>query len=84
MSGKYLRIKKNEKSHDNIFLFEMEIGHNDMLGILKKTYPDVEVISAGFWSVNGNGSFHVYGRSVSLNIDSHESDSMLFNLRFDL
>lgn len=36
MSGKYLRIKKNEKSHDNIFLFELEIGHADMFKLLKK------------------------------------------------
>lgn len=84
MSGKYLRIKKNEESHDNLFLFEMEIGHDDMLGILKKTYPDIKVISAGFWSIDSSGKFYTHGRSVSLNIDSHESDSMLFKYRFDL
>lgn len=83
MAGKFLRYKRTPEDGDTFVLIERIKGHDDMFEMLKKTYPDIVIVSAGFWCVTHTGRFKAYGESVSLKVKSIETDTMMLNYNFE-
>lgn len=78
MANKYIVIETNRDGEIS-FLFPQVVGHDDMCEMLKSRYPDLKVLSAGFWSINNGGDLIPYGSSVSLNVNSRPEDIYILN-----
>ena len=80
--GKYIIYKEHSVDDDNEItpiIFPKAIGHDVMVMMLKKTFKDLIVISAGFVSIENNNLI-TYGDSFSLKIGSRPEDKTLINI----
>ena len=82
MANKYL-IFRTEEYGESPLLFEQLIEHKEMAKIIKGSYPEAVIVSAGFWDTNKDGVYKPYGESISLNISSRKEDEIILNMRFN-
>ena len=68
---KYIVVKKIGES---IIVFPSSLNHQE----IANRFADCEIMSAGFVTIDGK--IKCYGESVSLNIRSRETDSLLLEI----
>ena len=59
-------------------LFPSQIGHNEIVQMVKSVYPGIEPVSAGFVSPDKT----CYGESVSIKLSSRKVDTNIVKIMF--
>jgi hypothetical protein len=88
MSMKYIVVKRHDH-REQLFIFPFEIEHQNFHDLIKKTYPDVQLVSAGSFG-NFRDKCNVFpdnatvdqvslhGESFTLGSRSRPEDTKLF------
>jgi hypothetical protein len=89
MSMKYVVVKGADQS-ERLFVFPAQMDHSDFFGMLHRSYPGLELVSAGAFknfhdtlSLEGGGSgefdqVSLSGESYTLKTHSRPEDDELF------